>query len=247
MNQKSSILKDFTNEELKAELQRRKKEAKKIPSAEEDARRRMNVIIKMSNINDVEEKELLSLLSEFPQYEYLIQRIFQWSIKARNLAVLSKSIERYKAVSKSNYLSKGIDYVICRAAVYDILFMLDVDPEFGLMHLWRMFEVIAEDELDFLSTKESGGYVQHRWESEPTYIGYNKEEHMDNRNAINLILGVAKDGEPYSRTVRKMIMRFLRQVQSRKAGREDGDLKKALRFLRWHGAKWQICENGNDL
>lgn len=240
-------LNDFSDEELKDELQRRKKEVKKKPSAEEDARRRMNAIIKIFTIDEAEEKELLSLLSEFSQYEYLIQRIFQWSIKARNLTVLSKSIERYRAVAKSNYLSKGIDYVTCRAAVNDILFMLAVDPEFALRHLEHMFEVIAEDELDFLCTKENSGYIQHRWESEPTYIGYNKEEHMDNRNAINLILVMAKDCEPYSRTVRKMIIRFLREVQSRRAGREDGDLKKALRFLRWHGAKWQICEKGNAL
>lgn len=207
-------IQNFSLDELQSEIKRRK-EINKIQKPKNELLLRMNTAV-VGGID--QETEILDILALSGEYELNIQKAFLWGLKCQSEKVTREATRLYKQFSGQRfYESRIINFSDTDLWFNGALLMLNIDEKYGLNLIIYGIDFLFEDELSFIAHKSN-------------IFGYDKEKHIKNRNIINLILGMAKDKEPYSRIIRKTILKIIRDRQS---GRRLDDFLNAKKILRW--------------
>lgn len=208
-------IEDFSLYELEAEIHRRKKEKRKEVKPINELLVRINKAI----VGGTEqETEILNILTLSSEYKLNIEKAFLWGVKHKNEAVTKEATRLSKIINGQKFYEYWQQYTIIDFDDWfdSALFMLNIDAEYGINLILIGLVHSAREELNFLEQKNN--------------VGYSKRKHIKNRNAINRILGMAKDKEPYSRIIRKAILEEIRGQQSEGSLSDFINTKKMLQW-----------------
>lgn len=226
----------FSDEELKAEIQRRKYENKKNHMAD-DYKKLMNTAI-LKNHSIVTENEIIKIVQMNPNYENNLQKALTWALQHKSNRVLNIIIDSYLQYSSE----RCFKYMPSTINLDNAMLVVKINEMLGAYYINGFLDRLIENELSFLRMKQHGGKDYIYANNRAILTGYCKELHIENRRKINEILIHAAESSKYHKLFRKCILSQLRLLQS--CGKVDdhtSDFQMALNFLRWSGARWKTC------